>query len=153
MVVRVLQESRPHGAIQRTRYCARSVDRKGETEVKHQIFVYGTLKKGMPNHRLIADDTASKMVFDDALVKGRLYSLGQYPAIVPGEFGFTKGEVWEVSDETLLTLDHLEGHPDFYVRQEVSLLGSWHMVWAYMLPKDRLPAHAVPMPVGNWLIR
>lgn len=119
----------------------------------NKIFVYGTLKSGMPNHSLIADDKSSKMLFDDGIIRGRMYSLGQYPAIVPEDWGYCKGEVWEVSDEVLVMLDRLEEHPEFYVRQEVSLLESkeWK-VWAYMMPKERLPKFAVPMPVGNWLV-
>lgn len=117
----------------------------------NRIFVYGTLKSGMPNHSLITDDKKSKLVFDNAIIRGRMFSLGQYPAICPDHWGYSNGEVWEVSDETLAILDQLEGHPNFYTRHEVTLVDSekWK-VWAYLMSKAQLPKYAVPMPVGNW---
>lgn len=128
--------------------------------MKHLVFVYGTLKTGHYNHRCLTLGGTSKRIFDDAFVKGHMYDLGPYPAVVitPGSQGVVKGEVWEVDDETLDRLDHLEGHPDFYERKEFYLTGeggetsSW-IVWVYTMEPMDLPAKARPMPVGNWPIK
>lgn len=122
---------------------------------RHRVFVYGTLKSNHYNHRALSIAPDSKLVFDDAFIQGTMYDLGPFPAVVPKAPGQVIGEVWDVSDETLDRLDHIEGVPLFYVREKVPLLGSTvgHDVWAYFLPKDRLPKRAVPMPVGNWPIK
>lgn len=78
-----------------------------------------------------------------------MYDLGAFPAITEGKKPI-QGEVWEVDQETLERLDHLEGHPNLYLRLQVPLLGGKEKVWAYFLPEDRLPQRATPMPVGNW---
>lgn len=117
------------------------------------VFVYGTLKSGHYNHRCISIDASNKRIFDDAYVLGEMFDLGAFPAITKGNKPIF-GEVWDVSPETLKRLDHLEGHPDHYIRVKVPLLGdAKETVWAYVMPKERLPQRAVPMPVGNWPMR
>ena len=76
------------------------------------IFVYGTLKRGQlrasqwPRAPL---DVAS------ATTRGRLYDLGGYPALLPGD-DLIAGEVWrmlpEDIDATLRVLDQIEGYDD-----------------------------------------
>lgn len=125
--------------------------------MKHQkkrflVFLYGTLKSGQPNHHFITSDPTAKLLMDDAYVQGTMYDMGPYPGIDPKSPGMSIGEVWDVSAHTLSRLDQYESHPTFYVRQEVPLLGctaTWQ-VWAYFLPRDRMPGCAVPMSVGNW---
>lgn len=131
---------------------------------KHLVFVYGTLKTGHYNNRALTLSKTSKLIFDDAFVKGQMYDLGPYPAVVvtPGSESAVKGEVWEVDDETLARLDHLEGHPTFYLRQKLPLLSYSHnpsvnkdawQVWVYTMQAMELPAKARPMSVGNWPIK
>ena len=114
------------------------------------VFVYGTLKQGHCNHRIMQMDDAapSELVMRDATIKGDLYDLGPFPAAVESKSGKINGEVWDVSNQTVRHLDRLEGHPDFYKRKKVLILGTnWH-AWAYFMPEA--PKDAVPLPVGNW---
>lgn len=118
----------------------------------HRVFVYGTLKSGHYNHRCISMDKTSKMVEEESFIVGQMFDLGAFPAVTPGHMPI-KGEVWEVSDETLARLDHLEGHPDFYVRMEVPLMHSKDsLVWVYFIPHEYV-ARKKPMPVGNWPLK
>lgn len=75
--------------------------------MKKLIFVYGTLKKGFGNHRVMGD---SKLLGEVNIKGFRMYSLGGYPALTLGN-NEIKGEVYEVTDEnTLKNIYRLEGY-------------------------------------------
>lgn len=83
------------------------------TENLTRIAVYGTLKQGKENHRLLKDsqyigDGITAPVFD-------MVSFGGFPGIIKGEYPVLV-EVYDVSPEQLRPIDYLEGHPDFYKR-------------------------------------
>lgn len=73
------------------------------------IFVYGTLKRGLCNHRYLAGQR-----FLGAAVTQphyRMYDLGGYPGMIetaPDQGIAVAGEVWEVEDAALTRLDWLE---------------------------------------------
>lgn len=85
------------------------------------VFVYGTLKRGYVNHRVmeqangvfLGDAKTSPSVFD-------LCDLGAFPAVVPGEHRIA-GELYAVPDDGMTPLDRLEGFPRFYDRKLVSV--------------------------------
>lgn len=103
---------------------------------KIRVFVYGTLKKGFGNHRVLegAKDLGR------ATIKGNytLVDLGWYPAVVnapKAEEREIGGEVYEIDHDTLATCDMIEGHPSYYTRQKVmTSLGV--TAWVYMLPES-----------------
>lgn len=81
-----------------------------------QIFVYGTLLKGMYNYEIYCSEENSYR--KKAYVDGLLYSLKgkRYPALLAGEERIA-GEIHEVSEEALKRIDEMEnyfgeGHPD-----------------------------------------
>jgi gamma-glutamylcyclotransferase (GGCT)/AIG2-like uncharacterized protein YtfP len=86
------------------------------------IGVYGTLKKGHGNHRLLE---GQELVGNITLEGFVMHSLGGFPAIVEGE-GSVVAEVYQVEDgEVLRRLDSLEGydkHSDsgMYLRRTVA---------------------------------
>jgi gamma-glutamylcyclotransferase (GGCT)/AIG2-like uncharacterized protein YtfP len=103
-----------------------------------RVFVYGTLKKGHGNHRLLAQ---SKFLGRCVLHgKHRLVSLGGFPGLVatPNDEADrpVSGEVYQVTEEVLQSLDFLEGHPRFYERQKLST--PYKNAWAYYLPESYL---------------
>ena len=69
------------------------------------IFVYGTLLKGLERSNILADSE-----FIGVAVAGsvQLYDLGSYPGIKHGD-GAVIGELYDVDDITLETLDTVEG--------------------------------------------
>lgn len=74
------------------------------------VFVYGTLKKGYGNHSLLQ---TSKFI-GEGVTTWCWYEMydGSFPYVVFHGNGLNnaiKGEVYEVNDNTLRTLDHLEG--------------------------------------------
>lgn len=103
---------------------------------KHLIFVYGTLKHGWGNNAIIHDQRyLGEFTTDDNHFQ--MYSLGGYPGVVSGNFN-VRGEVWEVDDKALARCDHLEGHPDFYKREQIKVYAMLeqdfieHIAWIYI---------------------
>jgi gamma-glutamylcyclotransferase (GGCT)/AIG2-like uncharacterized protein YtfP len=86
---------------------------------QHLIFVYGTLMRDESNHRLLATarfvaEAHTESCFD-------LFDLGHFPAMSAGGQTVVRGEVYAVDDQTLVRLDRLEGHPEFYQRTPIRL--------------------------------
>ncbi|MBM9514691.1 gamma-glutamylcyclotransferase family protein [Desulfogranum marinum] len=85
----------------------------------HNIFVYGTLKRGYSNHRFLAD---SKFLgTGKTREKYAMYVSGIPFVIVSEPVSQIHGELYEVDDQTLYKLDQLEGHPHWYQREQVEI--------------------------------
>ncbi|KAF2900385.1 hypothetical protein ILUMI_05808 [Ignelater luminosus] len=90
----------------------------------HNIFVYGTLKKGEPNHHWFSIEEDNYYKF---LCKAQ--TTERFPLIIatkynipfllynPGMGNYIKGEVYKINEKVLNNLDSLEKHPSFYVRE------------------------------------
>ena len=84
------------------------------------IFVYGTLKRGFWNNRLLHEARFVK----EALVQGYKLMGDGIPFAIPQEGSTIRGEIFDIgdpeeSDEAsfiLRRLDGLEGHPNGYLR-------------------------------------
>ena len=78
------------------------------------LFVYGTLKRGLRNHRLIADQE----FLGEAVTapRYRVIDLGLHPGLVTDESNglAVKGELWAVSDCCLAELDDFEEVPGLF---------------------------------------
>lgn len=124
---------------------------KTTTEM-HLVFVYGTLKRGLHNHRWLADNGAEFL--GEAITRDphRLFVDG-LPFLVegPGEHqpgARVRGELYKVSPLGLKALDYLEGHPSFYERRLAPVLvGSTEMeAWIYFHPESERFTGLVPVP-------
>lgn len=99
---------------------------------KHMVAVYGTLKRGRGNHRLLENSNVKYI--------GEYLTKKKYPMIQRGSIPFVGHgfeflgldkevghnivvEVYEVDSKTLERLDALEGHPNWYYRDVVELQG------------------------------
>lgn len=104
----------------------------------HLVFVYGTLKSGYGNNRLLLTSkfigncrTTSPWMLDADGGIPFLHKIRDGKHVI--------GELWEVDDQTFANLDRLEGHPTFYERDKISvdLIDSspvWsRIVWAYFI--------------------
>ena len=109
---------------------------------KHMIFVYGTLKRGFGNNRLLS---GSKFV-GEARTEGKfaLYESGIPFVIEDEQVSQVSGEVYEVDEKTLSRLDRLEGHPNWYCRKMVNIsvnnkdpgeLEKMIKAWIYFFPE------------------
>lgn len=94
----------------------------------HFIFVYGTLKRGYGNNRVMTMNggqaefvsvarTSDKYLLADHGIPFMTRVPIEAPAKIAACAGFVRGEVWRVDDQALANCDRLEGHPDNYRRE------------------------------------
>lgn len=83
-----------------------------------RLFVYGTLKRGQRNARLMA---GGRFLGEASTApKYALLVLGPYPGLVAGDLA-VRGELWQVPADTLAVLDAFEGVPTLFDRRPVTL--------------------------------
>ena len=84
---------------------------------KNLVFVYGTLMTGMGNHnKLIGQGGATLVGRGTTVTRMKMFAAG-VPFVDPDEkLGSIHGEVWEVDAASLIRMDALEEHPDWYFR-------------------------------------
>uniref|UniRef100_A0A0P6IZ00 Gamma-glutamylaminecyclotransferase n=2 Tax=Heterocephalus glaber TaxID=10181 RepID=A0A0P6IZ00_HETGA len=87
------------------------------------VFVYGTLKRGQPNHEVLLDSANGSAAF-----RGRGHTAEPYPLVIAGEHNIpwllhlpgrghrVAGEIYTVDEQMLHFLDNFEGCPDMYQR-------------------------------------
>jgi gamma-glutamylcyclotransferase (GGCT)/AIG2-like uncharacterized protein YtfP len=112
---------------------------------QHTVAVYGSLKKGFGNHRLL---TNAEYLGVDKIDGWDMYGLGGFPGIVAGE-GSIHIEVYKVDDEEMARLDMLEGYPSFYDRKQVSTQHGDAWVYFLATPENYIDTCAV-VPTGRW---
>lgn len=96
----------------------------------YRVFVYGTLRKEGSNHSLLSSSTYIGSGQTEDLFT--MYVSG-IPYVNPNEKTSTiKGEVYEIDRMTLLGLDMLEGHPEWYYRRLVYITTDKGLVEAYL---------------------
>ena len=83
------------------------------------IAVYGTLSRGEPNHRMMRGARLVRSARTEA--RFTLVDLGAFPALREGGVTAVAVEVYEVTRDHLLALDHFEGVPRLYERLAVQL--------------------------------
>lgn len=106
------------------------------------VAVYGSLRRGMGNHRLL---TSSEQLTTERIKGFDMFSLGGYPFIKPGDGEITI-EVYAVDSHTFRRLDSLEGYPSFYNRMLVQT--SVGKAWIYYIAgRDG----KIPVPDGDWV--
>lgn len=96
------------------------------------LFVYGTLKRGERNHRLLADQRFLGPA--TTAPRYRVIDLGPYPGLIrTGSAGLAvRGELFAVSECCLAELDDFEGVPGPFVRELIEIDGRGD-VWAYFM--------------------
>lgn len=122
------------------RYTHRLKAAREARKVCTRVFVYGSLKEGEWNNRILG--VSEKLTTSTTLTKFALGDVGfPYafpPSAVPAKFDHllypVRGEVFEVTtDKVFADLDTLEGYPSHYDRSIVDLQ-SGHRAWMYFQP-------------------
>ena len=113
----------------------------------HEVFVYGTLRRGERNFDLLRGATFVREA--RTVPRYTLYSLGAHPGL--GEDGDTAvvGEIFAVDVATLARLDALEDHPNWYVRKAIALADG-SSVEGYVLP-SRFTEGLDVIAEGDWV--
>lgn len=99
------------------------------------LFVYGTLKRGRKNHRLIAGQEFIGPARTEP--RYRLFDCGPHPALVADNDGIgVQGELYRVDEEELPDLDAFEEVPTLFQREEIRLENVPGPVFAYLYVPD-----------------
>lgn len=92
---------------------------------KRMLFVYGTLKKGYGNNRLLQRPDCRFVAEATTDRPYLLMNFGRFPGMyqegAKKETPKVRGELWEVSDEAIVRCDYLEGHPTMYRRTPIKV--------------------------------
>lgn len=84
-----------------------------------KIFVYGSLKEGFGNHRILGN--AVKRCNGITLEKFTMLDLGSFPGVILEPTSLISGEVYDVTEDIFNRVERLEGYPSFYNRKEVGI--------------------------------
>ena len=108
--------------------------------MRHEIFVYGTLKRGFGNHHYLR--SAKFIATGRTKNKYALYAAGIPFVVKDNQVTNIIGEIYEVDDATLAIIDSLEGHPDFYKRMQVPIIANDQdqtsiVAWLYFCSEPR----------------
>ncbi|SFU81591.1 gamma-glutamylcyclotransferase family protein [Alicyclobacillus macrosporangiidus] len=114
----------------------------------HVVFVYGTLRKGQGNRRVMEPHLVREL--GEGSIRGEMYDLGAFPAAALDGDSVVVGEWDEVTDDGLVALDRLEGYPRFYDRTVVRDLNGAAEGWVYHMT-GRIPAGAPRVDRGDWV--
>jgi gamma-glutamylcyclotransferase (GGCT)/AIG2-like uncharacterized protein YtfP len=103
--------------------------------MSNYLFVYGTLMSEYENP-MSAKLRSESTLIGPATIKGSVYNLGTYPALVFDSKDKVYGEMYQINDDqTWEWLDQYEEVPVLYVRREVKIkcLGEkyWGFVYEY----------------------
>lgn len=113
-------------------------------EPSQLLFVYGTLKRGLANHRHLAE---ASYVGEARMPGVDLHDLGPFPMAIHGE-GLIHGELYRLAEALLVELDRFEGVPRLYQRERRPL-SDGRSAWIY-LGRPRQVRYAPRLQQGRW---
>jgi gamma-glutamylcyclotransferase (GGCT)/AIG2-like uncharacterized protein YtfP len=128
--------------------------------MRELVFVYGTLMRAQPNHRVLAELGALGLGDATTALGRTLVDLGPYPALLPFEAARDAaasrvlGELYALDDgdgAALAALDAFEGCPTLYRRERIGLehAGAALEAWTYVLAK-KAPRQARVLEGGRY---
>ncbi len=116
-----------------------------------KIAVYGSLKRGFYNHRIIEPAVIN---CQKCTITGRLFDTGSgYPAFTADTSGYpVQAELMTLDARILYVVDMLEGHPRFYRRDLLTCTlenGNQEEAFVYTMP-DIMTKHMQEITSGEW---
>ena len=113
-----------------------------------KVAVYGSLRKGLSNHRLLVGSLHKETI--TVSIPFLMRSLGGFPALFPcKDNNPITFEVYEVSDATMESLDRLEGYPSFYNRMKLND-DDEDSPWFYFIRDEEGYLDSPAVPKGDW---
>jgi len=110
------------------------------------VAVYGSLKQGYGNHRLL--ETSEFKGGTQTKPEYTMYSMGGFPCITEEGGTSIEIEVYEVEDSVFSRLDQLEGYPTFYNRKEIET--EWGDAWVYYINDRAYLGRLNVVESGRW---
>jgi gamma-glutamylcyclotransferase (GGCT)/AIG2-like uncharacterized protein YtfP len=119
-----------------------------EFKIPSLICVYGTLRRGHGNHRILEN---SEFLGEFRTENGyTMISLGGFPGLLLDGKDSIVCEVFKVDNKsTAQRLDMLEGYPNFYNRTQIDT--PWGKAWVYYLEHNEYKLSRYPIiEEGDW---
>lgn len=123
----------------------------GGTNMNTYLFAYGTLKKGQRYH---ADFIGREPLFETIIAGFNLVKRTDihYPGMIEGA-GHVHGEVYEIDEQQMKHIDHLEGYPTLYSKKTIKLVDplskQTYQGFTFLL-NDILGWEKVKCPIAHW---
>jgi gamma-glutamylcyclotransferase (GGCT)/AIG2-like uncharacterized protein YtfP len=115
------------------------------------LFVYGSLKKGFDNHKLL-DKYAKRVGKASTVGKFAMYedSFGNYPYLVKEPITKVMGELYEIKRKELLDkIDEFEGAPEYYQRKKIKVKThkGVNLAFVYLREDEDIPKEQEPLKI------
>ena len=115
------------------------------------LFVYGSLKKGFDNHKLL-NKYAKRVGKASTVGKFAMYedSFGNYPYLVKEPVTKVMGELYEIKRKELLDkIDEFEGAPEYYQRKRIKVKThkGVNLAFVYLRENEEIPSEQEPLKV------
>jgi len=115
------------------------------------LFVYGSLKKGFDNHKLL-QKYAKRVGKASTVGKFAMYedSFGNYPYLVKEPITKVMGELYEIKRKELLDkIDEFEGAPEYYQRKKIKVKThkGVNLAFVYLREDEEIPKEQEPLKV------
>ncbi|MDP3587634.1 MAG: gamma-glutamylcyclotransferase family protein [Sulfuricurvum sp.] len=116
------------------------------------LFVYGSLKKGFDNDKLLEKSTRR---LGKALTVGKFGmfedSFGNYPYLIKKPINRIIGELYEIQRKELLDqIDEFEGAPDYYQRKKIKVKTHHGVQFAYAYIREGVETPEDQTPLKSW---
>jgi len=115
------------------------------------LFVYGSLKKGFDNHKLL-QKYAKRVGKASTVGKFAMYedSFGNYPYLVKEPVTKVRGELYEIKRKELLDkIDEFEGAPEYYQRKKIKVKThkGVNLAFVYIREDEEIPKEQEPLKI------
>ena len=115
------------------------------------LFVYGSLKKGFDNHKLL-EKYAKRVGKASTVGKFAMYedSFGNYPYLIKEPVTRVQGELYEIKRKELLDeIDEFEGAPEYYQRKRIKVKThkGVNLAFAYLRENEEVRKEKTPLKV------
>ncbi|MEO1954424.1 MAG: gamma-glutamylcyclotransferase family protein [Campylobacterales bacterium] len=115
------------------------------------LFVYGSLKKGFDNHKLL-QKYAKRVGKASTVGKFAMYedSFGNYPYLVKEPVTKVIGELYEIKRKELLDkIDEFEGAPEYYQRKKIKVKThkGVNLAFVYIREDEEIPKEQEPLKI------
>jgi len=115
------------------------------------LFVYGSLKKGFDNHKLL-QKYAKRVGKASTVGKFAMYedSFGNYPYLVKEPITKVIGELYEIKRKELLDkIDEFEGAPEYYQRKRIKVKThrGVNLAFVYIREDEEIPSEQEPLKI------
>ena len=125
--------------------------------MKQLIAVYGTLKQGGSNQRVLEADNGTFVGKGTTVMKFTMFGGRGFPRVIYNGPETSKIHVEVFEMDGLDNMDMLEGHPNFFRRREIDVLfedGTQKTAWMYFHPDIDPDQHADMIQAdGYWEAR